>query len=310
MFEWAYGGVNRSVPRNVGPECAYFLTPTRQITETIIVVSICLALAIKSYKYLRIPEVQPFVRKDRVGKRLLLVIMTLLWGMEIGFKFSSRTVIYVLNPCHVTTAIQIFLLAAPPSKLATALFRVHINLFNGPLLAFMFPETDSRLIGAEAALYWIQHGMMLVIPYYLLRLGGVYNVAPLTDFSWEIFSYSINLLYHFIVLQGFAIPAQVNLNHMLCPAIKDPFDGQWYRVASCFHQGILCPLLCKIFCVLATFFLTKFSLTKVKHSLEADMSLIKNPILGDESICLSCKKSIGIHSNDNNLSSKKLEHAE
>lgn len=50
MFEWAYDGVNRSVPRNVGPECAYYLTPKRQIIETVIVVSICLVVAVSSLK--------------------------------------------------------------------------------------------------------------------------------------------------------------------------------------------------------------------------------------------------------------------
>lgn len=97
---------------------------------------------------------------------------------------------------------------------------------------------------------------------------------------------------------------------MLCPAIKDPFDGQWYRVVSCLHQGILCPLLSKLFCILSIFFLTKFGLTKVKHSLEADMSLIKNPILGDQSVCDKCKAKIYKHSNENNLTSEKREHVE
>lgn len=72
--------------------------------------------------------------------------MSVIWGMEIGYKFSSRTVIYLLNPCHVTTAIQIYLLAAKPTKTLTAVFRFHLNLLNGPLLAFLFPETDSRIV--------------------------------------------------------------------------------------------------------------------------------------------------------------------
>ncbi|KAF9822976.1 hypothetical protein SFRURICE_018150 [Spodoptera frugiperda] len=159
MFEWAYSGANKAVPRNVGPECAYFLSTKRQIIETIVVVSIC---------------------------------------------------VYI----------SIYLLAAPPSKTVTALFRIHLNLLNGPLLAFLFPETASRKIFAEAALYWIQHGMMF--------------------------------------------PAQVNLNHMLCPAILDPFDGPWYRVAAVTHQALLCPLLCKLFCLISDFCLTKFPPTKVK----------------------------------------------
>lgn len=227
---------------------------------------------IKFYPKLTLPDDCNLARSDRGGKRLLLILLTLLWGMEIGFKFASRTVIYLLNPCHVTTLIQIYLLSAPPSKTVTALFRIHLNLLNGPLLAFMFPETASRKIFAEAALYWIQHGMMCIIPYYLLRIGGVYNVEPLKDFNWAIFSYCLNLLYHFIILQVIAIPAQVNLNHMLCPAILDPFEGPWYRVAAVLHQALLCPLLCKLYCIIADYCLTRFPPTKVKLQMKDNLT--------------------------------------
>ncbi|KAJ8955641.1 hypothetical protein NQ318_001472 [Aromia moschata] len=206
------------------------------------------------------------------GRRTLLVLMCLIWGMEIGYKFSSRTVIYLLNPCHVTTAIQIYLLAASPSNMVTAVFRFHLNLLNGPLLAFLFPETDTRLLPLESAIYWIQHGMMFVVPYYLLRLGGVYNVEQFSDYTWNAVSYSINLMYHFVVLQGVAIPTQVNLNHMLCPAVLDPFDGQMYRICAVFHQALVCPVLCKLFCLVSAFFLTKFRPTKVKTTLCCEVS--------------------------------------
>jgi hypothetical protein len=46
----------------------------------------------------------------------------------------------------ITHYFQIYLLAAPPSKTVTALFRIHLNLLNGPLLAFLFPETASRTV--------------------------------------------------------------------------------------------------------------------------------------------------------------------
>ncbi|XP_063359067.1 transmembrane protein 164 [Cydia amplana] len=268
MFEWAYSGANRAVPRNVGPECAYFLSYNRQIIETIIVTALCSYILVKTYPKLVLPHDETYIKSDRGGKRLLVILLALLWGMEIGFKFASRTVIYLLNPCHVTTLMQIYLLAAPPSRTVTAVFRIHLNLLNGPLLAFLFPETASRQIPAEAALYWIQHGMMCVIPYYLFRIGGVYNVEPLGDFNWAIVSYCLNLLYHFIILQAIAIPAQVNLNHMICPALLDPFEGPWYRVAAVLHQAALCPLLCKAYCLVADFCLTKFPPTKVKQQLK------------------------------------------
>lgn len=42
-----------------------------------------------------------------VGKQVLLVLMTFVLGLELGFKFASRTVIYLLNPCHITTIMQV-----------------------------------------------------------------------------------------------------------------------------------------------------------------------------------------------------------
>lgn len=56
---------------------------------------------------MEIPKDNTYIKCDRGGKRLLVILLALLWGMEIGFKFASRTVIYLLNPCHVTTLIQV-----------------------------------------------------------------------------------------------------------------------------------------------------------------------------------------------------------
>lgn len=52
MFEWAYSGANKAVPRNVGPECAYFLSPVRQIIETFIVISICTYVLVSTTLFL------------------------------------------------------------------------------------------------------------------------------------------------------------------------------------------------------------------------------------------------------------------
>ncbi|XP_024946868.1 transmembrane protein 164 isoform X2 [Cephus cinctus] len=206
MFEWAYSGVNSSIPRNVGPDCAYYLSPSRKILETIFVTIFIVVTGKWALQRISIPKsVQ--IDHDRVGRRFLLIFMSLIFGMEIGFKFTSRTVIYLLNPCHVITAVQLYLLSAKPSRFVTALFRIHLNFMNGPALAYMFPEIESRQIFADKSMYYIQHGLMVVIPYYLFRLGGVYNVEPLRDLSWCVLSYGINLAYHFLVLQAFALMA-------------------------------------------------------------------------------------------------------
>lgn len=106
-MDWAYSGVNTTVPRNAGPECAQFLGPWRRHIETVIVSAAAVWLFRHSYESATPLPAVAAARLERTGRRLLLVLMSIIWGMEIGYKFSSRTVIYLLNPCHVTTAMQV-----------------------------------------------------------------------------------------------------------------------------------------------------------------------------------------------------------
>lgn len=66
---------------------------------------------------------------------------------------------------------------------------------------------------------------------------------------------------------------------MLCAAILDPFEGQYYRVWTFIHQGLLCPLLSKLFSFTSNFLLTKFPPTRVKPTL--DCVLAKNNKVND-----------------------------
>lgn len=170
---WAYDGVNGSIPRNTGFECVNYLTTTRHIAESLILIPV--AIVIFKFGMSKLPPLQiNYSGTDRIvfGKQLLLITMTALLGLEMGFKLCTRTAIYILNPCHVTSMLQVYLLSAKPSKWTTTLFRIHINYLNGPLLAFLFPEHESRKITFELPTYYIQHGLMFVIPVYLLRHGG------------------------------------------------------------------------------------------------------------------------------------------
>ncbi|RUS91075.1 hypothetical protein EGW08_001203 [Elysia chlorotica] len=188
---------------------------------------------------------------EPIGKRILLLLMCLTFGIELGFKFATRQMIWIGNPCHLATMMQIFILSAPPSRIVTAAFRLHMHMLTGAPIAILFPVINTRLLPFETGVYFLQHILMLIIPFYCLYVGDPFIPEKLGDFSWAMTSFGLLFLYHFIPLQFLAYVSQVNLNNMLCPAVSDPFRGKFYRLFAIGHQFVLIPTLGKVFVLLA-----------------------------------------------------------
>lgn len=107
MFEWAYGGVNASIPRNMGPECAGYLTMKRRILETAVISLYIISLMSWSLKKIIWPKPMAYLNQERSGRKQLMLLMSLVFGVEIGFKLSGQTFVYILNPCHIITVLQV-----------------------------------------------------------------------------------------------------------------------------------------------------------------------------------------------------------
>ncbi|VDO04961.1 unnamed protein product [Rodentolepis nana] len=242
-----YEGVRWDIPSEGGSACLSYLSMSQRFFETLFFTIVYGSLLLWCIPRLKLP----FDKKHSSSNHLnwLKLFYCLIFGVEIGYKLTARSLIFIFNPCHAITAIQIWLLFAKPSSFITAVFRLHLHGINGTLLALILPTTGTRT-PILRVIYFVQHILILLIPASILDQNSVYSIEPFGDFHWVLTSMAIQVLYHFLLLQPMGMLSHANLNQMLCPSLSDPFAGPYYRIAAMIHQPLLILFIGKLYSII------------------------------------------------------------
>ena len=85
-----------------------------------------------------------------------LIVFSVVYGVEVSYKFATRQVIFLLNCCHVLTVTNILVLAAfvggrAGSPAWQVLHRLNCFLIHCPIAAMLFPVTHTLQLPLEVS---------------------------------------------------------------------------------------------------------------------------------------------------------------
>ena len=245
--EWLWGGVDFALVENGGPACIGSVSLVRRALETFAGVS----LGYLSYAYGLNALAPSSAEEDNnnlnkrehiytPGRVLLLTALSVTFGLQLAFKIISGSAIFLLFPCHMLTMLWIYVLASPPTPSNRYLYRFMLHFLQGPLLAVLFPVDHVLSLPFERETYWLQHGLLLFVPFYMVaRQRDAYPYNGNDGFwAWVCMSFGVWSAWHWVVMQGVSVVTQVNIGHMLCAAETDPFDPVNYRLIGIGHQFV------------------------------------------------------------------------
>lgn len=120
-------GVDFELPGNGGLRCRDHVSITHRIIETAAALLVAYVSYVASRKIGRGRGrgLEPHRRLRRLDgggggeismsrwRRILSASLAFVFGLEVGYKLATRQTAFLLNPCHVLTALDIYLLMSP-----------------------------------------------------------------------------------------------------------------------------------------------------------------------------------------------------
>ena len=174
----------------------------------------------------------------------LVFLLALSYSLMVIHKYRINRLWYLLQPCHVLHLVLIRIIMLPPSSTVAIFgFNVYLHLLFSPFLGLVAADTTCYHQPYEWANWCLQHSLLLAIP--LLFLLPPSRFPLVTGRAFFLLCFSIEVLYHSLLLYPVALATSFNLNYVLCPPAGTLLEqlGPWYRLAMTGFCGVLSAVI-------------------------------------------------------------------
>ncbi|CAO3621365.1 unnamed protein product [Mucor fragilis] len=156
-----------------------------------------------------------------------LILMIASYAVTVVHKSVTGTKYFLLQPCHASAVILVIIMAWPNDRsqfVPQLLFNIYLHTLWGSVLALVFPDLRDHDMLGEVSNFFLEHGLILVLPFYLLTTKR-YVVLPL-NLDMALFSFFLYASYHSPLLHAVSLWSGYNINYTL---VSPALIGHWYR---------------------------------------------------------------------------------
>ena len=137
----------------------------------------------------------------------------------------------MVMPCNVLWTVSLLTTLIPAARdiLVQCFYSFQILVW----VVFVISDTSDLKMPFEIEFFWINHILLVTVPFYYLLSSRVPVKLCVLDFlKWWLLSCSTTGIFYFAVVTPLAISTRLNLNYMLSPPPGVPFSSENFRLQS------------------------------------------------------------------------------
>jgi len=156
------------------------------------------------------------------------------WLLVVWYKINLRSLINLLQPCHLTSMLQGIAMLRDDST-STMISLLTLPMVVGSGGTFFAPDTSGLDQPFEVEMFWVQHILLQLIPLYMLLRHNALSLK-MVDFKTILIGNWFLVFTHWAVFEPIDYNFQVNVNFFLCPA-----DAMLHLFNTVLHPAMLLP---------------------------------------------------------------------